>query len=160
MACCLLLLLGSLLRHAHENVRHTHESAAVVNALLGLGIDTACSLFKVVVVDKCRTQLLVAVHTEFLAEISSSVNTGSLGSKDLELEVHEKIDIFIDAFLVHHSLFIVLVVRVFELRPCDRLAVYGHDYGVVGLCRHGARHGEQCHQQCLYLHFCLVIILL
>jgi len=89
---------------------HLDHTAVVVNLLLGLRVNLLGLGLHVVIGDKGRANLLVAITRKLLLKRLHRVKTSLLGCFHLELIVHKKGHVVFHTLLVYHSLGIVLVV--------------------------------------------------
>ena len=133
------LFLCGLLTHHQQDVGGLHHATHRVDAVLGLCIDALSLSLQVGILDECGANLLVAISLELLLERRQRVEVCGLRSLHLQLVVHEQIDVLLHIFLVDDAFRIILIVRILKLRAQHRLAVDGHDHGIV------LRLGSSCH---------------
>ena len=105
----ILLALRSLLAQAQQYVRGCEESL-VAYLLLSVFINQLGLGLYVVISDKRRTYLLVAIAAKLLLERRQRVHLGIERSLNLQLVVDKQVHILVNALLVDNAVGIVLVV--------------------------------------------------
>ncbi len=120
-----LLLLGrSLLPHQHQDVGRPHQSTRAIHPRLILIVYPTSLTFHIGIRNHRRAYLLVAVGGKLFLKRGQRIQTCCKGGLHFQFVVYKELHILLHSLLVYHTLRIVLIVRVFKLRPRHGLPVH------------------------------------